>query len=112
MSYTLRYSKQAIKELKKLDPYTQKIIKGWIEKNLLDCENPRAHGKSLTANRSGQWRYRIGDYRLICHIDDDPRSKRRPPPSRLYTIASIYNGKKNPVLHIISKTPANIIFAK
>lgn len=71
MSYTLRYSKQAIKELKKLDPYTKKIIKGWIEKNLLDCENPRAHGKSLTANRSGQWRYRIGDYRLICHIDDD-----------------------------------------
>lgn len=70
MSYTLRYSKQAIKELKKLDPYTKKIIKGWIEKNLLDCENPRAHGKSLTANRSGQWRYRIGDYRLICHIDD------------------------------------------
>ena len=53
MSYTLRYSKQAIKELKKLDPYTKKIIKGWIEKNLLDCENPRAHGKSLTANRSG-----------------------------------------------------------
>lgn len=59
------------KEFKKLDCYTQKIIKGWITKNLQNCENPRIHGKGLTANRSGQWRYRIGDYRLICDIQDD-----------------------------------------
>lgn len=70
MSYTIRTTPRFDKSFKKLDRYTQRIIKGWIEKNLLDCENPRAHGKSLTANRSGQWRYRIGDYRLICHIDD------------------------------------------
>ena len=38
--------------------------------NLQDCQNPRLHGKGLTANRSGQWRYRIGDYRLLCQIDD------------------------------------------
>ena len=71
MTYDLFYSKQAIKDLKKLDPYTKKLIKAWIEKNLLNCTDPRAHGKALTANRNGQWRYRIGDYRLICHIDDD-----------------------------------------
>lgn len=71
MSYTIRTTPRFDKSFKKLDRYTQRIIKSWIEKNLLDCENPRAHGKSLTANRSGQWRYRIGDYRLICHIDDD-----------------------------------------
>ena len=71
MSYTIRTTPRFDKSFKKLDRYTQRIIKGCIEKNLLDCENPRAHGKSLTANRSGQWRYRIGDYRLICHIDDD-----------------------------------------
>ena len=71
MSYTIRTTLRFDKSFKKLDRYTQRIIKSWIEKNLLDCENPRAHGKSLTANRSGQWRYRIGDYRLICHIDDD-----------------------------------------
>ena len=71
MTYNLLYSKQAIKDLKKLDPYTKKLIKAWIEKNLLNCTDPRAHGKALTANRTGQWRYRIGDYRLICHIDDD-----------------------------------------
>lgn len=33
--------------------------------------HPRLHGKGLTANRSGQWRYRIGDYRLIADIQDD-----------------------------------------
>lgn len=35
------------------------------------CDNPRSKGKGLTANRSGEWRYRIGDYRLITEIQDD-----------------------------------------
>lgn len=56
---------------KKLDKQTQKIIKTWIDKNLVDCENPRLHGKWLTANRSGQWRYRVGDYRILAEIKDN-----------------------------------------
>lgn len=56
---------------KKLDRYTQKMLKAWIEKHLEGCSNPRAIGKSLTANRVGQWGYKIGDYRLICEIHDD-----------------------------------------
>lgn len=71
MKYTVKYTAGAIKNLKKLDKHTQALILGWIEKNLMNCENPRQHGKCLTANRSGQWRYRIGDYRLICEIEDD-----------------------------------------
>ena len=59
------------KEFKKLDKYTQRMITAWIDKNLEGSENPRVHGKGLTANRSGQWRYRIGDYRLICEIQDN-----------------------------------------
>jgi mRNA interferase RelE/StbE len=59
------------REFRKLDRYTQKIIRAWIDKNLADCENPGAHGKGLTVNRSGRWRYRIGDYRIICSIEDD-----------------------------------------
>lgn len=70
MKYTVQYSKRAIKDIKRLDRYTQRMLKSWIEKNLIDCEIPRAHGKGLTGNRSGQWRYRIGDYRMICEIDD------------------------------------------
>lgn len=58
------------KELKKLDRYTMLMIKSWITKNLENCEDPRIHGKALSADRKGQWRYRIGDYRLLCEIDD------------------------------------------
>ena len=71
MGYKVEVTQRFEKEFKKLDRYTQKMIKSWIEKNLIGCSNPRQHGKGLTANRSGQWRYRIGDYRLICAIQDD-----------------------------------------
>ena len=70
MSYHVETAPRFDKEFKKLDKYTQQMIKSWIGKNLQNCENPRAHGKGLTANKSGQWRYRIGDYRLLCLIQD------------------------------------------
>ena len=71
MSYQIRTTDRFDKSFKKLDRYTQRIIKAWIVKYLVNCTDPRANGKALTANHNGQWRYRIGDYRLICHIDDD-----------------------------------------
>ena len=71
MRYTVEYSQRAVKDLKKLDRYTAGLLLGWIEKNLVNCENPRLHGKGLTANRSGQWRYRVGDYRILADIQDE-----------------------------------------
>ena len=71
MIYHVEFSKEALKTLKKLDKYTSLLIISWIRKNLEGCSDPRIHGKGLTANRSGEWRYRIGDYRLISHIQDD-----------------------------------------
>lgn len=71
MTYSVETTERFDKEFKKLDKYTQRMIKAWIDKHLMDCHDPRAFGKGLTANRSGQWRYRIGDYRLICQIQDD-----------------------------------------
>ena len=71
MRYRIETTARFDKEFKKLDQYTKRMIKAWIDKNLVDCENPRQHGKGLVAYRSGQWRYRIGDYRLICEIEDD-----------------------------------------
>lgn len=68
--YSVEVSERFKKEFRKLDKYTQKILRAWINKNLVATENPRAHGKALTADMSGKWRYRIGDYRLICQIDD------------------------------------------
>lgn len=69
--YDVELSERFKKEFRKLDKYTQKIIRAWINKNLVGCTDPRQHGKGLTANRSGQWRYRIGDYRLICEIKEN-----------------------------------------
>lgn len=70
MSYRVETTARFDREFRKLDRYTQRMIKSWIDKNLEGCEDPRQHGKGLTANRSGQWRYRIGDYRLLCDIQD------------------------------------------
>ena len=71
MSYSVRTTERFDREFKKLDKYTQRMIKSWIDINLEECTNPRQHGKGLAANRKGQWRYRIGDYRLICEIEDN-----------------------------------------
>ena len=71
MIYQIVTTDKFDKSLKKLDKQTQKIIKAWIEKNLVGCENPRIHGKGLTANKSGQWRYRVGDYRILAEIRDN-----------------------------------------
>ena len=71
MQYRVELTDRVIKQLKKLDKHTSALIIGWIEKNLDGCENPRMHGKGLTANRTGQWRYRIGNYRFICEIKDE-----------------------------------------
>ncbi len=71
MSYCLEFTDKALKQLKKMDKATAALIIGWLEKNVQGCDNPRLHGKPLTANRIGQWRYRIGDYRVITEIEDN-----------------------------------------
>lgn len=71
MSYSVRYDEKALKQLKKMDRSVQKLITSWIEKNLIDTENPRLHGKGLSGDKSGYWRYRVGDYRILADIRDD-----------------------------------------
>lgn len=71
MAYRVQYSKTALKQLKKMDRFDARLITSWIGKHLEGCEDPRVHGKGLTANRSGEWRYRVGDYRILCTIKDD-----------------------------------------
>lgn len=69
--YKVEFTEQARKQLKKMDRHNALLITGWIRKNLDGCVDPRRHGKGLSANRSGTWRYRIGDYRVIADIQDD-----------------------------------------
>ena len=70
MIYELKYEVKAVKQIRKLDPATRNLIKTWIEKNLLNTDNPRQHGKGLTGTLSQDWRYRVGDYRILAEIND------------------------------------------
>lgn len=67
--YRLVPTRRFVKQLKKLDRFTQKQITTYLETNVV--EDPRRHGKALLGNRAGQWRYRIGNYRVIVQIVDD-----------------------------------------
>ncbi len=71
MEYEVVFTEKALKSLKKMDKHISSLIIGWVEKNLQGCTDPRQFGKGLTANRSGQWRYRVGDYRLLADIQDE-----------------------------------------
>ena len=71
MMYQVEYLPSVYKTLEKMDKYTKRIILEWIEKNLVGCSNPRLHGKALSANRVWQWRYRVGDYRILVKIEDN-----------------------------------------
>ena len=71
MSFKVTFSEKALKQLKKIDKYTASLITGWLRKNIQGRFDPRQHGKALISNRSGQWRYRVGDYRIIAQIKDE-----------------------------------------
>ena len=68
--WTLLYSRRADKQLSRLDPGVRRVIVAWLSKNIDGCLDPRVAGKGLAAGLSGKWRYRIGDYRVLCEIRD------------------------------------------
>lgn len=69
--FQIKFSVNALKDLKKLDKDTTKLIIHWIEKNLVNCIDPRQHGKALTRDLKEIWQYRVGDYRLFAEIYDN-----------------------------------------
>jgi mRNA interferase RelE/StbE len=70
LAWTLRISETAKRQLKKLDRSTAQTLLRYLNRLLLETENPRQRGKPLTADRAGMWRYRVGDYRVVCDIQD------------------------------------------
>ncbi|RRC95262.1 type II toxin-antitoxin system RelE family toxin [Schaalia canis] len=71
VAYRVELTAKARKQLKKMDRFDARILATWIRDNLEGCLNPRALGKGLTANHSGEWRYRVGSYRILAVIHDD-----------------------------------------
>ena len=70
MSYKLKFEKNALKSLTKIDSNQRIILMAWIQKNLDQCENPRSHGKALSGKLNNYWSYRVGDYRIVVEIID------------------------------------------
>ena len=70
MSYQLMLSNKARKQLKKLDPPVAEMIIRWLKANVAGVDNPRKHGKTLTGEYKDLWRYRVGNYRIICDVRD------------------------------------------
>ena len=69
MPWAYRFTDTALKELGKLDRQAQVEIVGYLDKRIAGPENPERFGKPLRGDKWGSWRYRIGDYRLICKIE-------------------------------------------
>ena len=66
----LEFSEAAKKTFSKLDKSVQRRIKNYLD-NIVQLENPRSRGKALVGNLVNLWRYRVGDYRIICDIQDE-----------------------------------------
>lgn len=61
------YTPEAEKQFAKLDKPIQKRIKKYLD----EIEDPRSRGKALIGNLLGIWRYRVGDYRILCKIKNE-----------------------------------------
>lgn len=69
MAWRIRFSKEADRELRKLDRQVSARILDELEE-VSRLDDPRSRGKALVGNLSGLWRYRVGDYRVVCDIED------------------------------------------
>ena len=71
MAWRIELHPQAEKELSKLDPEVARKIVRFLRERVAPLEDPRSVGEALKGPELGRfWKYRVGDYRLICHIQD------------------------------------------
>jgi mRNA interferase RelE/StbE len=70
-AWRIEISRTAEKQITKLARTAQKSIQRFLRERLISAENPRQWGKPLHGEKRDLWRYHVGDYRLICDIQDD-----------------------------------------
>lgn len=70
MVWTIDYTDTARTQLRKLDKQTAKRILDFLDERVAGRADPRSTGKALTGPLGGLWRYKIGDFRVICDIQD------------------------------------------
>ncbi|MFD4421892.1 type II toxin-antitoxin system RelE/ParE family toxin [Agromyces sp. NPDC058484] len=69
MAYSVEYTETALKQLRKLDRQVARRIVGYLD-DVAGLEEPRDRGKGLVGDRVRIWRYRVGDYRVLCELID------------------------------------------
>lgn len=69
MAWRIDFTRNADKALRKLDRPTAGRVLDELEE-IAKLDDPRSRGKALTGNLAGLWRYRVGDYRVVCDIED------------------------------------------
>ena len=68
MRWAYSFDERALKELKKLGKQAQREILKYLDERIATEEDPARFGKALRGDLAGLWRYRVGDYRLICSL--------------------------------------------
>jgi len=71
LAWRIEITRTAEKQITKLDRRAQKSIQQFLRERLRPAPDPRQWGKALQGEKRGLWRYRVGDYRLICDIQDE-----------------------------------------
>lgn len=70
MVWTIEYTDTARTQLRKLDKQSARRILDFMDERVSSRDDPRATGKALTGTLGGLWRYRVGDFHVICEIQD------------------------------------------
>jgi mRNA interferase RelE/StbE len=69
--WTVEFDDRARRELRKLDARMQQTILRYLRERIAVADDPRRFGKPLWKNLAGLWRYRVGDYRLSCRLEEN-----------------------------------------
>jgi mRNA interferase RelE/StbE len=71
LAFEIEFDPEAVKDLKKLDRSIQQRLIGFLKQRVATLDNPRAIGEALAGTKlGGYWKYRVGDWRIICDIQD------------------------------------------
>lgn len=71
MAWKIEITRTAEKQINRLDRVAQESVIRFLRDRLKPADNPRQWGKPLQGEKRGLWRYRVGDYRLICDIQEE-----------------------------------------
>ena len=70
MVWKIKYLKSVQKNIRKIEHKERERVRKYLENQIANSDNPRRFGKALKGNQSEFWRYRVGDHRIICELND------------------------------------------